>query len=63
MKRDVWFKASASTNNNGCVEVMITDAEVKVRDTKQEGCGPVHAYPHAEWAAFLAGVRNGEFDL
>jgi hypothetical protein len=34
-----------------------------VRDTKDGGHGPVHRYTAAEWRAFVAGVRNGEFDL
>ena len=64
MKRHVWFKASASNNGGGgCVEVKITDTDVKVRDTKQEGQGPVHTFTHAEWAAFLDGAKAGEFDL
>lgn len=25
--------------------------------------GPVLSFTHEEWVAFLAGVRNGEFDL
>jgi hypothetical protein len=64
MERNVWRKATASGNGGGsCVEVMITGQAVKVRDTKDAGTGPVHVYTHAEWTAFLDGVKKGEFDL
>jgi hypothetical protein len=34
-----------------------------VRDTKEDGRGPVQGYAGAEWRAFIAGVRSGDFDL
>lgn len=47
--------------NGNCVEVagLSTDL-VKVRDS-QNRCGPVLRFTSAEWAAFLGGVRGGEF--
>ena len=39
------------------------DGMILVRDTKDHGRGPVHRYTPKEWRAFIAGVRNGEFDL
>jgi hypothetical protein len=57
----VWHKSSAS-GGNGCVEVAINSAVVGVRDTKDRE-GPVLRFTPAEWDAFVAGVRNGEFDL
>jgi hypothetical protein len=63
MERNVWRKSSASNNNGSCVEVMIKDTAVLVRDTKDNGAGFVHTYTHAEWLAFLDGARKGEFDL
>jgi hypothetical protein len=33
-----------------------------VRDTKDGGHGPVLRYTAAEWQAFIAGVKAGEFD-
>ena len=59
-----WRKSSFSGGNGGgCVEVADHDGLILVRDTKDGGNGPVHRYTHSEWAAFVAGVRNGEFDL
>lgn len=56
-------KASASNGNNGCVEVATTpDGGRAVRDSKDHGEGPVMYFTPVEWAAFLHGAKNGEFD-
>ena len=39
------------------------DGMIVVRDTKDHGRGPVHRYTPDECRAFIAGVRNGKFDL
>jgi Domain of unknown function (DUF397) len=58
-----WRKASFSGGNGGgCVEVADHDGMILVRDTKDRSKAP-HSYTVAEWHAFVAGVRNGEFDL
>ncbi|GAA3678721.1 hypothetical protein GCM10022224_048630 [Nonomuraea antimicrobica] len=61
----VWTKAKASGGNGGsCVEVMRRpDDSVLLRDTKDEGKGPVLAFEPDEWLAFLEGARGGEFNL
>lgn len=59
-----WRKSSFSggDNGNGCVEVaFLPTGEVAVRDTKDRTL-PAHRYTAAEWDAFVAGVRAGEFD-
>jgi Domain of unknown function (DUF397) len=56
-----WRKSTLSSLN-GCVEVAVVDGRVAVRDSKDRG-GPVLLFTPVEWAAFLGGVRNGEFDL
>ena len=60
----VWRKASYSgANGGGCVEVtQLPAAVVAVRDSKDPD-GPELAFSHADWRAFIAGVRAGEFDL
>jgi Domain of unknown function (DUF397) len=57
-----WRKSSLSTTN-GCVEVAFVGDRIAVRDSKQRGRGPVLEFTAAEWAAFLGGVRGGEFDV
>ena len=57
-----WRKSSYSANGGGnCVEVAAHDGMILVRDSKDHGRGPVHRYTAAEWAAFVASIRNGEF--
>jgi hypothetical protein len=55
-----WTKSSHS-HNNGCVEVAQGDDEIAVRDSK-DPTGPILLFTPKEWRAFLAGVRDGEFD-
>jgi hypothetical protein len=57
-----WRKSTLSTTN-GCVEVAVTGDRVAVRDSKQQGRGPVLEFTAVEWEAFVLGVRGGEFDL
>lgn len=62
MERNVWRKSTRSSVEGQCVEVMMTDTEVLVRDTKDRG-KPGHRFTHGQWAAFVGGVRDGAFDL
>jgi hypothetical protein len=55
-----WHKSSHS-GNNGCVEVAHGDDQIAVRDSKDPS-GPILLFTPREWRAFLAGVRDGEFD-
>jgi len=59
-----WRKASYSTTNGGgCVEVATSlPGIIAVRDSKDPD-GPALIFTPAEWRAFTAGVRDGEFDL
>ncbi|QVQ50677.1 DUF397 domain-containing protein [Spiractinospora alimapuensis] len=56
-----WHKSSYSNQQGGdCVEVAETyDSSVLIRDTQNRPLGHL-AFPHAEFGAFLAGVRTGE---
>jgi hypothetical protein len=60
--RLVWHKSSASGADGSCVEVAIGAQSVYVRQSRQAEDRPL-AFRYEEWAAFLAGVRNGEFEL
>lgn len=57
-----WRKSSASNPSGNCVEAAaLPDGQVAVRNSRDpEGAALV--YTRAEIAAFLTGVRNGEFD-
>ena len=45
-----------------CVEVAKDSNGVKVRDSKDQS-GNVLFFSKEEWNAFLAGAKNGEFDI
>jgi hypothetical protein len=58
-----WRKSTRSgplTDN--CVEVAFVDGGVAVRDSK-DPTGPVLIFTAPEWDAFVAGTKDGEFDL
>jgi hypothetical protein len=57
-----WRRSSYSNGAGGmCVEVAPLGEGIAVRDSKNP-TGPVLAFTGAEWDAFLAGARDGEFD-
>ncbi|NUW33620.1 DUF397 domain-containing protein [Nonomuraea sp. SMC257] len=57
-----WQKSSFCSSNT-CVEVApLGDGGVALRDSKIDG-SPVLVFTEEEWAAFVAGVREGEFDV
>lgn len=58
-----WLKSSFSNFNGNCVEVSrLPDGRIAVRDTKDDGAGPVLIFTQAEWDAFMAGAKEGQFD-
>ena len=57
-----WRKSGVSNPSGNCVEVAeLPDGAVAVRNSRDPQ-GPALVYTRAEIAAFLTGVRNGEFD-
>jgi hypothetical protein len=63
MNNKSWRKSSYSSPQGGnCVEVADLDTgDRAVRDSK-DPTGPALRFTSAEWVAFTAGVRAGEFD-
>ena len=56
-----WLKAESSSHNGQCVEIASTTGKVAIRDSKDPD-GPILIYTLTEFAAFLDGAHNGEFD-
>lgn len=63
--RDGKFRKSTYSNSGSCVEVAVIDGAVKVRNSNDadEPQRPTVRFTDDEWRAFVAGVKNGEFDL
>lgn len=58
-----WRKSSFSQLNGNCFEISrLRPDRIGIRDTKDNGNGPVLIFTGAEWDAFLAGAKEGQFD-
>jgi hypothetical protein len=58
----VVIRVSSFCTDGSCVGVGIDRDEVRVVDTKSDDA-PALRFTPDEWAAFVAGVKAGEFDL
>jgi hypothetical protein len=57
-----WRKSSFSMANGNCVQTaLLPTGEVAVRDSKAPDRG-VLVFTPSEWRAFIAGVKDCEFD-
>jgi hypothetical protein len=63
--RRAWpqFRTSSFSGGDNCVEVArFEDGSVAVRHSRTVVAGDGLVFTGDEWAAFVAGVKNGEFD-
>lgn len=61
LARAMWRKSTRSNGSGNCVEVAENLPDiVAVRDSKNP-TGPALVFQPAEWAAFVAGVKGGQF--
>lgn len=57
-----WVRSSFCDSGT-CLEVKNEDGYFHVRSNVNGATSPALAFTPAEWEAFIAGVKNGEFDL
>lgn len=57
------FKKAKACGIGACVEVDIREITVAIRDSKQRESGTILEFTHAEWRAFITGVKADEFDI
>ena len=63
LSQAVWRKARRSAHNGGCVEIAANLPDVNaVRDSKRPE-GGAHVVDRAAFAAFLADVKSGRYDI
>ncbi|MFJ8578415.1 DUF397 domain-containing protein [Micromonospora sp. NPDC093277] len=56
-----WHKSTRSGANGNCVEVAQLTHAVALRDSK-DTAGPALMFAPEEWAAFIEGAKDGDFD-
>jgi hypothetical protein len=56
-----WRVSARSSNQGACVEARFHGDEIHLRDSKNRN-GHRLAFAAAEWTAFIAGVKAGDFD-
>lgn len=57
-----WRRSSECSGADQCVEIAHTHDGIQLRDSKDPD-GPVLTFTDAEWRAFTAGAKAGEFDV
>jgi hypothetical protein len=59
-----WRKSKRSGGDNSCVEVAVASdgSVIGIRDSKQQGRGPVLRLPAHHWAALQAAICAGNYD-
>jgi Domain of unknown function (DUF397) len=63
LSRAIWRKADASYANAGCVEVAVNLPDViAVRDSSRTGDG-AHVVDRSAFAALLADLKRGRYDI
>jgi hypothetical protein len=52
----------ASCDSSSCAEVAVTDGVIEIRNSNAPDAGTAR-FTQVEWALFIAGVKEGDFDV
>lgn len=61
-KTNEWFLPTRTSNGATCVETKFTANAVYVRNNLRPDAGTAQ-FTHDEWTAFVAGVKDGDYDV
>jgi Domain of unknown function (DUF397) len=61
LKTSAQWRKSSFSGSGDCLEWAVGPSGVRLRDSKNP-TGPELVLTHSEWAAFIAGIKNGEAD-
>jgi hypothetical protein len=62
VKLGEWFVPRRTNNGVTCVETKFTAEAVYVRNSHRPDAGTAE-FTHEEWTVFVAGVKDGDYDL
>jgi hypothetical protein len=62
LKKNDWFLPRRTSNGATCVETKFTDDAIFVRNNLHPNAGTA-VFTYAEWDVFVAGVKDGDYDL
>jgi hypothetical protein len=62
LKINEWFVPRRSNNGTTCVETKFTADAIYVRNNLRPDAGTAE-FTHEEWAAFVGGVKDGDYDV
>jgi hypothetical protein len=62
LKTDEWYLPRRTSNGGTCVETKFTEDAVFVRNNLRRDAGTAE-FTHEEWNVFVAGVKDGDYDL
>jgi hypothetical protein len=62
LKTGEWFLPSATNNGATCVETKFSEDAVFVRNNLRREAGTAE-FTHEEWKVFVAGVKDGDYDV
>lgn len=57
-----WFLPRRTDNNVTCVQTKFTKDAVYVRNNRYPDAGTA-VFDYTEWAVFIAGVKDGDYDV